>query len=264
MADAPSPQFQIDRILNETTVEHVELHDELISTNNLAMELAGRSDLPRPILVLAKTQTGGRGRGKNQWWSTGGSLTFSLLTNLGNLPGDRIPQLSLTVGLAICEAIESVAPLADVALKWPNDVYLAGKKVAGVLIELPTNPPPQAIIGIGLNVNNSFTTAPEELQQTATSLCDAVELELDINEVLIACLQQLARHIDLFRQPTASLADQWRAYHLLQGMEIELEVYSKTVTGTCVGIDDDGALLLETEEGTSRFLGGVIQRFESR
>ena len=58
MADAPSPQFQIDRILNETTVEHVELHDELISTNNLAMELAGRSDLPRPILVLAKTQTG--------------------------------------------------------------------------------------------------------------------------------------------------------------------------------------------------------------
>lgn len=261
MANADRQTFQIDRLHNETFVEHVDFHPTLESTNSHAIHLADQADLPRPLLVLTESQTGGRGRGSNQWWSTEGSLTFSLLIELGSLSGDRIPQLSLTIGLALCQAVEALAPMADVALKWPNDVYLDGKKLAGILIELPPNSNPQAIIGIGLNVNNSFEQAPEDVQQSAVAICDAIDLKLDLTHVLVICLQQMARQVQSLSDSTESLADQWRAYHLLQGMHVELEVHSQTVRGICIGIDDDGALLVDTEEGVSRFLAGVVTRF---
>ena len=75
--------------------------------------------------MLTENQTSGRGRGANRWWSTTGSLTFSLLIDLGEVPVEWTARLSLTVGLAICQAVERLAPVADVGLKWPNDVYLA-------------------------------------------------------------------------------------------------------------------------------------------
>lgn len=263
MSDARQLEFQLDRILNETYIQLLDFHQAIPSTNDRAMELSADETLPRPLVVLSETQSRGRGRGKNQWWSTEGSLTFSLLADLGDLPGERIPQLSLTVGLALCQAIESIAPLADIALKWPNDIFLDGKKLAGILIELPPHSRPQAVIGIGLNVNNRFQGAPTDVQDKATSLSHCLGNDFEITDVLIGCLQSLEQRLKSFRDGSTSLADQWRTYHLLQDMEIEIEVCSRKVSGICTGIDDDGALLLETARGTERFLGGVITQFRA-
>lgn len=263
MGDAQQLEFQLDRILNETFIQLLDFHQELPSTNDRAMQLAADTTLPRPLAVLAEKQSNGRGRGVNQWWSAEGSLTFSLLSELGALPSERIPQLSMTVGLALCQAIESIAPLADIALKWPNDIFLDGKKLAGVLIELPPHTTPQAVIGIGINVNNSFQNAPPDVQSTAISLSDCLDAGSEVTDVLIGCLQSLERQLTSYQDPTRSLADQWRAYHLLQGMHVELEVYSRKVAGLCTGIDDDGALVLETEDGVERFLGGVVTQYRA-
>lgn len=262
MPEYSPPRYQLDRILNETFIEQIDFHSEIDSTNNRGLQLMEEGNGHLPLLVLTERQTQGRGRGGNQWYSTNGSLTFSLLVPLENIPGDRIPQVSLTVGHALCQAIESIAPHCDVAIKWPNDVYLDGRKLAGVLIELPPTQRRQAIIGIGINVNNSLNQAPKDVVATAISLRDALELELDPNEVLIQCLRSLDRQLTTLRNPQHTLSDQWNAYHLLTGRQLELEVYSRRVTGKCVGIDDDGALLLDTGSGVERLLGGVVTRFE--
>ena len=130
-----------------------------------------------------------------------------------DLPGDRVPQVSLTVGLALCQAIESIAPRSDVAIKWPNDVFLEGRKLAGVLIELPPSQQRQAIIGIGINVNNSLQEAPSDVVTTAVSLRDILEMELDATDVLIQCLSSLDRQLTALRNPEHKLSDLWNAYH---------------------------------------------------
>jgi BirA family biotin operon repressor/biotin-[acetyl-CoA-carboxylase] ligase len=254
--------FHLQRVREETFVREVDFHWEIDSTNTHALRRADESDLVTPLLVLAERQTAGRGRGANSWWSAPGALTFSLVIPLDDLPRETVPQLSLTAGLAVCQSLEQLAPLADLAIKWPNDVYLNERKLAGILIEMPATRPPRAVIGIGINVNNSLHAADGELAARATSLCDALETQVDLNDVLIGCLQHLdARIGQLAERPTA-LLDQWRAYHLLAGRTITIDTYDGTIHGTCLDLDEVGALLVETPDGVQRCVGGVIKHFE--
>ncbi len=262
MPEHSSSEFKFDRILNESFIEEIDYHTEIDSTNDRGLELVEQGGKKLPLLVLTDSQSKGRGRGSNQWYSTKGSLTYSLLVALEELPGERVPQVSLTVGLALCQAIESIAPRCDVAIKWPNDLFLEGRKLAGVLIELPPSQQRQAVIGVGMNVNNPLSEAPSDVVATAISLSDTLQMELDVTDVLIQCLCSLDRQLTTLHDPNHRLSDQWNAYHFLGGRQIELEVYSRKVTGKCVGIDHDGALLLETTSGLERFLGGVVTRFE--
>jgi BirA family biotin operon repressor/biotin-[acetyl-CoA-carboxylase] ligase len=262
----PTAPFDLQRIRDETFVGDIDFHWELPSTNSYALRRceppADLNTLVTPWLILAEQQTQGRGRGKNQWWSAPGALTFSLVVRLDGIAGDRLPQIALTAGLAVCQAVEGFVPLADLALKWPNDVYLNQRKLAGILIEVPPGRPLHAVLGIGINVNNSLQEAAAELRPTSIALVDALQFELDRDDLLIACLQQLERRLDELRRKSTDLVDQWRAYHLLQGRTLEIDAYDRRLRGTCVGIDDDGALLLETPTGLQRCLGGVITAFE--
>ena len=256
--------FDLPRIHDETFVRALDFHWDLDSTNSRALQHAEQAELNTPLLVLAERQTQGRGRGANRWWSAPGALTFSLLIPLDEIPAERLPMIALTVGLAICQAVEQVAPQADLALKWPNDVYLDERKLAGILIELPGRRPPHAVLGVGINVNNSMQETENELAQTSVSLRDAPRLEVDRTDLLIRCLQGMERRLDELRADSTGLIDQWRAYHLLHDRAVEIDTYHEILRGTCRGIDHDGALLVETPEGLHRCLGGVITSFERR
>src|SRR5690606_33648753 len=133
----------------------------------------------------------GRGRGANRWWSADGALTFSLIIDAGPIPAERRPLVSLVAGGAVCEIVAAALPAADVRLKWPNDVYVAGRKAGGILVEVPHEAPDLLVIGIGLNVNVSLRDAPEDVQQRATALCDVTGEILSINEILVAALHRL-------------------------------------------------------------------------
>lgn len=239
--------FDLLQIRDDTFVSEISYHEQLASTNTTAIELS-KTEMQTPLLVLAETQSAGRGRGGNAWWSSPGALTFSLLIDLPMLRPDQIGPLSLSVGLAICQTIEMLAPAGDVALKWPNDVYLEGKKICGILIESPVATEPQLAIGIGINVNNAMSDAPDALRNAATSLSDELGEPLDQNRILIACLQQLEARINDHVHQRDRLLDQWRAYCMLTGRTVSVETHGRRIVGKCEGVDEEGVLLIRDED----------------
>jgi len=264
----------LQRIVAETFIARIDFHQEIGSTNDRALELAHEAEDPFPLLVLAESQTAGRGRGTNQWWSSNGALTFSILlaTDVAGLPTERWPQVSLTVGLAVCEALEellargvpaaSLETLPPVQLKWPNDVTIEGRKICGVLIEVPRGRTDRLLIGIGLNVNNSVENAPEELQGTATALCDLTGRQFVITDVLIEILKHLAERLQTSDLWNDAVRDGWRKRCLLTGQKIRIDLEVRQAEGVCRGIDDDGALLLDVGRKVERHFSGVVTRLE--
>ncbi len=252
------------QIRQNTFLRDLVYEEEMSSTNTVANELAAK-DCQTPLLVIAQRQTAGRGRSSNTWWSGDGALTFTLLLDLPVRDVADIGPFSLTVGLAMCQALERFAPGADFALKWPNDVYLNEKKVCGILIERPVATEPRLSIGVGLNVNNSLREGPDELRTKATSLLDELEVEQALTPILVAFLRRME---DLTREHLHSrdhLMDQWRAYCMLTGRHVTIEQQqSSKVVGLCRGVDSHGALLVQTDTGEVRCISGTVAHIGDR
>ncbi|MCA9153805.1 MAG: biotin--[acetyl-CoA-carboxylase] ligase [Planctomycetales bacterium] len=252
------------RVADETFLAALDFHRELPSTNDRALAIAADVERVTPLLVLAETQTAGRGRGNNRWWAGPGALTFSLIVDGGRIavPTDRWPQIALTVGLAVCESVERLRPGLNVGLKWPNDVYLDDRKLCGILVEVPSQASGRVIIGVGVNVNNSYSSAPAEIQRTAVSLRDAAGFEFSLPEVLTEMLQSLESQFERLANDHGHLVRRWSDYCLLSGRHVRVR-WGETVTeGRCIGVDDDGALLVDTQDGTRRCVAGVVESFE--
>ncbi|MBJ44718.1 MAG: biotin--[acetyl-CoA-carboxylase] ligase [Planctomycetaceae bacterium] len=247
--------MDLHRIRDETWIREIDFHWEIDSTNTYALGLAEAPDAVLPLLVLAHRQQQGRGRGTNRWLSGEGALTFSVIIDTQDLEESRIPQVSLTTGLAICQAIERMSPQADLGLKWPNDVYLNDQKVAGILIEMPSTRPPRCIIGVGLNVNNQIHP---DVKIPATSMHQIIGKTFDLTDVLIQCLDQLEQGLVSLRRESSKMVKLWREYDFLRGRRVQVDTYGETFIGTARGIDDFGALILETDNGLTTCIGGVV------
>jgi BirA family biotin operon repressor/biotin-[acetyl-CoA-carboxylase] ligase len=258
--------FDLDRLRRETFVSHVEFHQEIGSTNTRALELASEGS-PFPALVLAERQTAGRGRGLNRWWAGDGALTFSLLldTAAASVSAELWPFLSLTAGLAVAEAIDPFIQHTESQVKWPNDVFLRGRKVCGILVESVARPAGCVVIGVGLNVNNTFQHAPAELLDKAISMAEVAGAVCDRMEVLIGVLRSLADHLARVRDDREQVAAAWRARCYLDGRTVQVVTGQSShgpdgVMGVCQGIADDGSLLVRTETGVVRCRSGVVAR----
>lgn len=251
----------ISQIIAETFVRDVEFHAEIGSTNDRALDLAvAEVGCTTPLLVWALQQNAGRGRGANRWWASEGALTFSLLLDTAelNLPQSRWPQISLTAGLAVCAALQELSPHSDLSLKWPNDIFVDGRKICGILVEIPPRQSGKVVLGIGINVNNSVVQAPAELVSKATALCDVSRRSWDLPSVLIQVLRQLADHLRQLSVEDPSLPERWDKLCFLRGRTVTHQVGDRVTLGVCQGVDRDGALLLRTESSLERVMGGVI------
>ena len=228
------------------------------------LALAASSADNVPVIVLAERQTTGRGRGNNRWAAGSGALTFSLVVSAGGsgLPLQQRPHISLAAGLAVCEALCRVFPQGEFGLKWPNDVFLNGGKVSGILVEVPPQSPELSVIGIGINVNNRVDEMPAEIQHTAASLIDAAGATFDLNDVLIPVLESISDRLEMLQQNRSELPGLWHAYCLLRDRRVQIQAGANTTVGQCRGIADDGAPLLETLTGTQRIYGGVVARID--
>ena len=253
----------LNHLPSDTFLRGAEHHVEIDSTNDRALELCRDAKLPVPYLVLADQQTSGRGRGANRWWSSDGALLFSVIVDAAEfaLPESRWPQVSLTAGVTVCEVLGNVSS-ATVGLKWPNDIWLNDRKVCGILVEVPPVQRGRLVIGIGLNVNNSFAAAPLELQTIATSLCDESGAEFDRTKLLSDIVRQLEVDLRRLAANDPSLPDRWQSLCVLRDRTVSLDTSQQVVTGRCLGIADDGALRLQTHSGEQRFYGGVVRRIE--
>ena len=198
------------------------------STNARARELAIEG-APHGALVTADEQSAGRGRQGRSWSAAPGeALLMSLLVR------GVEPLLPLTAAVAVCEAL---APL-DAAIKWPNDVWIERRKVAGILLE---GRPQEgwAVIGIGLNVRTR--EFPPELSASATSLALA-----GVDTTVPAVREQLVQELDRWtRADDDAVLAAWRARDALRGERVRWAAGE----GTSVGITDNGALLVDTPAG---------------
>jgi BirA family biotin operon repressor/biotin-[acetyl-CoA-carboxylase] ligase len=253
--------FDLNRVEAETFVAEIAYRPEVSSTNDWALELAREGGHRLPLLVLASRQTQGRGRGANRWWSAPGALTFSLLLDTRQvLPApSALPQLSLVAGVSVCKTLASLVPGGEVRLKWPNDILLGRRKACGILVESPARPQDRCIVGIGINVNNSLSEAPAEVRERAISLADATGERRDLTGVLVDVL----RHLEMAfvglvacRLPLSAASRPWC---VLTGKHIAIVAGKKRVEGVCVGIDDDGALRVRTQETEQRLVSGVVE-----
>jgi BirA family biotin operon repressor/biotin-[acetyl-CoA-carboxylase] ligase len=212
-------------------------------------------------LILAGEQTAGRGRGANAWWSGPGALTCTLVADpsLMGIAPERFGFVSLATALAIAAATRALRPGESVMLKWPNDVFIHDRKLAGVLVEIPPARPQRIAIGVGVNVNNSFAKAPSHVAGIGVALCDCAGAEFGIDDVLSPLLRELDQRLRSLAYNAGLIVAEFREHCLLTDREVTILANEAPITGRCLGIDDQGALRIETPSGERRCFGGVVQ-----
>ena len=240
------------------TVFDVRVLLECASTNSELLDAPPPDDGRIPV-VVAERQTDGRGRRGRQWQSwSGGSLTFSTLWRF--LPGAPVPAgLSLVAGLAVVRALEKLG-VSGLQLKWPNDVLVNGDKLAGILVELlpGRGRTPAAIVGIGVNLRLPADAVIPD-QPHVTDLASHLAPLPDSNLLLARLLAELH---DLFTTYAAAgfpaLRGAWQQRNAFANLPVRVSGESSELCGICAGVDDDGALLLRSEEGVVRILSGEV------
>ncbi len=237
----------------------LELLDACASTNTLLLERA-RAGARAGHVIACELQSAGRGRRGNSWQSgLGGSLTFSLLWRFAQ-GATGLSGLSLAAGVAVARALAAVG-VAEVRLKWPNDLLHAGRKLGGILIELHDDGPDStaAVIGIGLNVRLR-TSLRDTIAQAVTDVASISGQVPQRNRLLAATLIELAQVLEQFAgHGFAPLRQEWIARHAHQGKPITLtSADGNTVAGRAAGVAEDGALLVETTRGVERFVSGEL------
>lgn len=236
---------------------HIQVDLETDSTNLNAQRalLAG----VRRALFVAECQTGGRGRRGRPWVSPlAANLYFSLSwpfeDGVAGLEG-----LSLVVGLAIRNALASLG-VQSVELKWPNDVLLNQRKLAGVLIEIggDLSGDCTAVIGIGLNVLMP-SSADSLVNQPWADLRAHLGEQIDRTQLLAVILERLLHYLALFKESGFSgFVAEWQLANAFQDCDVYIIQGDRLVEGVCLGVDGSGALRLETAQGVKLFQGGEI------
>jgi BirA family biotin operon repressor/biotin-[acetyl-CoA-carboxylase] ligase len=252
------PPIDVDRIVQATFVARVECHEILGSTNDRARQCATEGG-SLPVLVLAKTQTAGRGRGSNRWWTGPGSLALSLLLDVGDLRIDRrrSPLVALSAAVAVAQTAAQRVPGRRVGIHWPNDIFVDDRKLAGILVESLSAR--LYVIGIGINTNSRLADAPEELRRRVTTLRELTGQIHDPTDVLIAAIQNLAPLLLRLAASPEKVAARADALCLQRGLPLVLDTGREQVEGRCAGIGPDGGLLLDTPQGRQVCYTGILR-----
>ncbi len=224
------------------------------STMNEAARLAAEG-VPSGTAVVAEEQTAGQGRHGHRWHSEPGAGLYVSIVLRPHLAPDAAPLLTLALGLAAAEAIARATDI-ECDLRWPNDVMLEGKKVAGILVHLLDG---TAVAGIGMNVNH--TGFPAELAPEATSLRLASGREHAREDLLAELLPAVDRFLRMLAQagPRAVLEAFARRSSYAAGKRVRVDQPGGAVTGTTAGLDAAGFLRLRLDDGTETLIlaGGV-------
>lgn len=228
------------------------------STNAEVLRRLARGDVP-PFLVLAECQRAGRGRRGRDWVSPyGDNLYYSLALSV-NGGMRQLEGLSLVVGLALLRALQELG-VHGAGLKWPNDVLVNGRKIAGILLELSGDPADlcHVVIGVGINVNMQ-PGRHVAIDQPWTSVRSELGELVDRNQLVAVFNAQLARYLELHRvDGFSSLLGEWQDNHLWQGRSVALTAGGEPIEGVVLGVDQTGAIRLSVNGVERHFSGGEL------
>lgn len=209
-----------------------------------------------PFAIASSCQTKGRGRLGRQWHSaTADNLYLSILFE-PNTPPQALQHFTLWAGIHICRTLQNLISTASLKIKWPNDLHCDGRKFAGMLTEAKMDADGLRSItfGIGLNVNSNPTNYPEEIRKTATSLYAINGSELSLNQTVANVIAAIQSAYDtcFLGDRSENLVEAWSPLSSLSGQSVTAIMNGKEVTGIACGIDETGALLLQTADGQTR------------
>ena len=250
--------------------QKVLVYGQTASTNDIAAEYA-RNPANSGLVVFAEEQTAGRGRSGAKWHSARGqSLLFSFLLTDCTISGEL---LSLTCAVGVAEAIGQ-AGIHHAAIKWPNDIVLGGRKIAGILVESKSslkcevssvkssNFKPQTsnsslprvihIIGIGINCHQTLDDFPPELRETATSLDLASGARCHRITVARRVLTSLDHWLTVAERDSRQVTETWGRLSTQLGQRVTLSCNRKRFSGNCIGVDPEKGLILQLDRGGVR------------
>lgn len=239
----------------------INFHEQVSSTNSIAEELAegGAKD---GTVVISNSQTKGMGRNGRSFSSPKGGIYLSIILRPPFSP-DEASALPLVIGLAVSKAINCTI-YRESSVKWPNDVLVEGRKVAGILMssKVKGRTIDHIIIGIGINLNTEVGDLPEELHESAGSLMEIKGDRIDPNEFVRDLLYLLDLNYGKYLEgQKEDLLDQWtnRSYSI--GKNVKVQTPKGELEGQTLGIDQTGALIIQTEKGMQRVESGDMEPF---
>lgn len=235
--------------------------NETVSTSSDLKEIVRSSSLPVYAVIIAERQSGGRGRMGKSFFSPKGGIYFSASFPIsGSL--ENAPFITLLAGLYVCKALEKVCS-ERLYIKWPNDIYLGGKKLCGILAELINN---TAVVGVGINCEINSDSCPPELKDIVTSLSEhgiePPDKKALIAEIVSALDRELYRNNALAGK-TESYARQINARFYLKDKNVKIASGEKEIFGKALRVSPKGALVLQTENGEEEVISGTVFRVES-
>ena len=238
---------------------------EVDSTNDWAKRLIADGAISElPALVWADRQTRGRGQGGNSWWSDSGSLTASVVVDpeaFGLALAVR-PRVALGVASVVAAAVEELVPGSRVGIRWPNDVEVDGRKLAGILVEGVAGPSnARLVIGVGVNVATRLDDAPREVREMATTLvADGEAIEDRRRAILRAILARLEPMLRSLASGDPALVATWNRLDTLLGRTIVIQAGEDRFSAVAEGIDASGGLQIRREGRSQILFAGRILR----
>jgi BirA family biotin operon repressor/biotin-[acetyl-CoA-carboxylase] ligase len=248
-----------DRIFVKKTVEFSKklpsdffkkllVFNDLDSTNTTAKELA-RTGAEEVTVVITRTQSHGRGRFDRIWQSPAGGVYLSLILR-PKTPLEKSSLLSFVAALVVTRAIDAYGLHASI--KWPNDVRVNAKKIAGILVESEATGTviDYAVVGVGINLNIDLADLSSDIRSNSTSLSAELPAPIDYHDFLNTFLQQFEKVYTTFRDNRFdSIINEWKNRTDTLGKKIQVETSTEILQGTAVDIDSSGFLLLRTKNG---------------
>uniref|UniRef100_UPI0040560ABF biotin--[acetyl-CoA-carboxylase] ligase n=1 Tax=Candidatus Electronema sp. TaxID=2698783 RepID=UPI0040560ABF len=230
----------------------------LSSTSSHALDLA-RQGAAAGTAVLADSQSGGRGRGGRQFCSPLGGLYFSLILR-PELESADLPLLTLAAGVGLCRGISravSVQPL----LKWPNDLYLADRKLGGILTEsgpLRAGLPEFVVIGVGINVAALPEEFPPELRSKIITLSEAGAVAVSPAELLPGLVEELLAAAEQLKADKTAVLAAWRQWDYLLGRPLEYDSGEGMIAAVGAGLAEDGRYVIDSSGREFRVMAGDV------
>lgn len=230
-------------------LDQIVSYEVIDSTNVKAKQLANEGK-NQNLLVLAEEQTAGRGRRGRGWSSPKGSGIWMSLLLHPQIAPQNASMLTLVSALALVKAIKEVTQL-EAQIKWPNDIILNGKKVCGILTEMSSEVDYIHYVVIGIGINANTTEFPEEIQPIATSLQLAGNKEVNRAELVAVIMKHFERYYERFikTEDMRELQEEYNNSLVHKNQNVKIINGSTITEGIARGIDTDGSLLVELEEG---------------
>ena len=237
----------------------IESHAVLDSTNAEARRRAEAGDFG-PAWIHALEQTAGRGRRGRPWQGGGGNLAATLLTPIDQLPAEAA-QVSFVAAVALCETVNALAGPTASRLRWPNDLYVAGGKAAGILLESGPRPGGGVWLAVGIGVNLASAPPRDQVERPATALADLPGFQPPSPAAFLAPLAErfeACQHV-WSREGFAPVAEAWTRLADGLGGPCTARLPDRTLSGVAEALDGDGALRLRLDSGeTVRITAGDV------